>query len=72
MRTLLFLVLVGLAAADVVQHKLHWHPSRRMRMAARGELEAYVKYMDDLRVSNLASASQTVSSLFSILDNNLL
>lgn len=61
MKTLFLLALVGLVSAEVLQHKLHWRPSRRMRMRANGELEAYVQYLQNLRTSNLASLPETVS-----------
>jgi hypothetical protein len=60
MRFLTLLALVGLSAAAVHQHQLSWRPSRRMRMAESGELEAYLAYQEQLRTSNLASLGQTV------------
>ncbi|CAI4231523.1 unnamed protein product [Auanema sp. JU1783] len=60
MKYAILLALVGLAAAGVHQQSLTWHPSRRMRLKAAGELEAYIEHQQMLRVSNLDSTSETV------------
>ncbi|CAJ0582491.1 unnamed protein product, partial [Mesorhabditis spiculigera] len=62
MRTLVLLALLGLTAAVVYKHDLHWREAKMFKMMRAGEWKAYREHKEALRANHpvLANLPQTV------------